>query len=141
MNHLSNFKIFESNSVKVSEIKYDLEDILLELSDDGFEIKIHINDWNKDYKSISGESKANWVGIEISKKGVWNLKDIDESIIRLVTFLSTYNLHPLHEPNPDLDMETALISNHSDKFKNRLHKVAGTTDTYSYDIVFKLKDL
>lgn len=137
MKHLSNFKIFESNSIKASDIKYDLEDILLDLVDNGFSYKIHINDWSKSYKSIPDDSNVNWISIEISKKGDWNLNDIDESIIRLVTFLTTYNLHPLFEPNPDLDMETALISNHSDKFRNRLHKIAGTTDTYSYDIQFK----
>lgn len=140
MKHLSNFKIFESNSVKVSDIKYDLEDILLELTDGGFEYKIHINDWSRNYKSISDDSEINWVSVEISKKGNWNLNDIDEQIIRMVDFLSTNGLFPLFEPNPKINTETALISAYSDKFKNRLHKVAGTTDTYSYDIQFNKFD-
>lgn len=138
MKHLSNFKIFESNSAKVSDIKYDLEDILLDLKDNSFEVKININDWNKNYKSIPDESKVNWVSVEISKKGEWNLTDIDDYIIQIVNFLSINGLHPLFEPNINPNTETALISNHSDKFKNRLHKVAGTTDTYAYDIQFHI---
>jgi hypothetical protein len=132
-------KLSESKyeSVKVSDIKYDLEDILLDLKDNNFEIKININDWNKNYKSIPDESKVNWISIEISKKGDWDLTDIDEYIIQVVNFLSINGLYPLFEPNINSNMETALISNHADKFKNRLHKVAGTTDTYAYDIQFK----
>lgn len=136
MKHLDKFKIFESNETLVSEIREDIEDILIDLVDVGFSYKLFINDWKKDYKSLSAENKVNWVSVEIIKQGEWDLNDIDDYIIRLVTFLSTYNLYPLFEPNPDLNMETALISNHSDKFKNRLHKVAGTTDNYSYDIQF-----
>jgi len=136
LKHLDKFKIFESNETLVSEIREDIEDILIDLVDVGFSYKLFINDWKKDYKSLSAENKVNWVSVEIIKQGEWDLNDIDDYIIRLVTFLSTYNLYPLFEPNPDLNMETALISNHSDKFKNRLHKVAGTTDTYSYDIQF-----
>lgn len=140
MKHLDKFKIFESNETLVSEIREDIEDILIDLVDVGFSYKLFINDWQKHYKSISAENKVNWVSVEIIKQGEWDLNDIDDYIIRLVTFLSTYNLYPLFEPNPDLNMETALISNHSDKFKNRLHKVAGTTDTYSYDIQFNKFD-
>lgn len=140
MKHLDKFKIFESNETLVSEIREDIEDILIDLVDVGFSYKLFINDWQKDYKSLSAENKVNWVSVEIIKQGEWDLNDIDDYIIRLVTFLSTYNLYPLFEPNPDLNMETALISNHSDKFKNRLHKVAGTTDTYSYDMQFNKFD-
>ena len=140
MKHLDKFKIFESKETLVSDIREDIEDILIDLVDDGFSYRLFINDWQKDYKSLSGENKVNWVSIEIIKQGEWGLNDIDDYIIRLVTFLSTYNLYPLFEPNPDLNMESGLISNHSDKFKNRLHKVAGTTDTYSYDIQFNKFD-
>ena len=136
MKHLDKFKIFESNETLVSEIREDIEDILIDLVDVGFSYKLFINDWQKDYKSISAENKVNWISVEIIKQGEWDLNDIDDYIIRLITFLSSNNLYPLFEPNPDLNMKTALISNHSDKFRNRLHKVAGTTDTYSYDIQF-----
>jgi len=136
LKHLSNFKIFESKETLVSDIREDIEDILIDLVDYGFSYKLSINDWKKYYKSLSGENKVNWVSIEIIKQGEWGLNDIDDYIIRLVNFRSTYNLYPLFEPNPDLNMETALISNYSDKFRNRLRKVAGTTDTYSYDIQF-----
>ena len=142
MKHLSDFKIFESNQTIVSDIREDIQDILVDLVDDGFSYNLHINDWNKNYKLLPDNIEVNWVSVEISKKGNWNLNDIDDYIIRLVTFLNSHNLYPLFEPNPDLNMETALISNHSDKFKNRLHKVTGTTDTYScsYDIQFHKLD-
>lgn len=34
----------------------------------------------------------------------------------------------------DMGMSLSINGDYSDKFKNRLHKVPGTTDTYSYDI-------
>lgn len=125
----------ESNSPVISDIKYDIEEILFSLIDDGFECDLHINHWTK---TIPDNANFKWISVSISKEGKWDLRDIDEYIIRMVDFLSIYEIYPLFETNPDLNMETALISNHYDKFRNRLHKVPGTTDTYSYDIQFQV---
>lgn len=131
---ISSFKNFES---KVSEIKEDLEDILLDLEDNGFKYDITINDWSMSYNRISDASDVNWVNIEIQKEGKWSIYDIDETIIRLVNFFSIQGLYPTFDRNPKLDMETSVLSANSDIFKNRLAKLAGTTDTYIYDITFQ----
>ncbi len=121
----------------VSDVKYDLQDILIELVDEGFKYKIHINNWNKNYKLISDNSVIKWISLEISKEGDWNLKDIEDCIARVVEFLSTKGLYPLFDPKPQTSLDSILISNSSDIFKNRMHKVAGTTNTFAYDIQFK----
>ena len=145
MKNLVNFKLFESKKEVyksiVSDIKYDLQDILLELVDEGFEYKININDWNKNYKLISDDEVVKWVSLEISKKGDWNLSHIEDYLIRVVEFLSLTGLYPLFDPKPQTDLDTILISNTSDIFKNRMRKVAGTNNTFSYDIQFKSDDL
>jgi hypothetical protein len=127
----------KENHIVISDVRYVLEDILLELVDDGFKYKIHINDWNKNYKLICDNSVIKWLSIELFKEGDWNLKDIEDYIARIVEFLSTKGLYPLFEPKPQTSLNSILISNSSDIFKNRMHKVPGTTNTFAYDIQFK----
>jgi hypothetical protein len=125
----------------VSDIKYDLQDILIELVDENFKYQININDWNKNYKLINDNEVVKWVSLEISKEGDWNLTEVEDYLIRVVEFLSLKGLYPLFDPKPQSKIETILISNHSDIFKNRMHKVAGTTNTFAYDIQFKTDDV
>lgn len=157
MKKIKTFKIFEStedlrtieskeNHIVVSDVRYEVEDILLELEDEGFKYKIHINDWNKNYKLISDNSIINWLSIEIYKEGNWDLKDIEVCIARIVEFLSTKGLYPLFDrqggycivdPKPQSNLNSILISNSSDIFKNRMRKVPGTNNIFAYDIQFK----
>lgn len=142
MKRIKKFNIFESNGYKtiVSDIKYDLKDILIELVDDGFKYDIIINDWNRsDYNNDELEIK--WLSLEVTKQGDWNLLQIEEYLIRIVEFLSEKKLYPLFDPKPQSGLETILISNHSDIFKNRIHKVSGTQNTYTYNILFKTDDI
>jgi hypothetical protein len=127
----------KENHIVVSDVRYVLEDILLELVDEDFKYKIHINDWNKNYKLISDNSVIKWLSIELSKEGDWDLKDIEDYIARVVEFLSTKGLYPLFDPKPQNNLNSILISNYSDIFKNRIRKVPGTTNTFVYDIQFK----
>lgn len=133
--------IFESNNYKpiVSDIKYDLKDILLELEDDNFKYDIVINDWNRSINNDQDTIK--WISLSINKEGNWNLSEIEDSLIRVVEFLSLNGLYPLFDPKPQSGLETILISNYSDIFKNRMHKIAGTQNTYGYDIQFKSDDV
>jgi hypothetical protein len=127
----------KENHIVVSDVRYVLEDILLELVDEDFKYKIHINDWNKNYKLISDNSVIKWLSLELSKEGDWDLKDIEDYISRIVEFLSTKGLYPLFDPRPQTSLNSILISNSSDIFKNRMRKVPGTTNTFAYDIQFK----
>jgi hypothetical protein len=125
----------------VSDIKYDLQDILIELVDENFKYQININDWNKNYKLINDNEVVKWLSLEISKEGDWNLTEVEDYLMRVVEFLSLKGLYPLFDPKPQTGLNTILISNHSDIFKNRMHKVAGTTNTFAYDIQFKTDDV
>lgn len=133
--------IFESNNYKpiISDIKYDLKDILLELEDDNFKYDIVINDWNR--SSNNDQDIVKWISLSINKEGNWNLSEIEDSLIRVVEFLSLKGLYPLFDPKPQTGLETILISNHADIFKNRMHKIPGTQNTYGYDIQFKVDDV
>jgi hypothetical protein len=133
--------IYERNNYKpiISDIKYDLKDILLELEDDNFKYDIVINDWNR---SINNDQDiVKWISLSINKEGNWNLSEIEDSLIRVVEFLSLKGLYPLFDPKPQTGLETILISNHADIFKNRMHKISGTQNTYVYDIQFKVDDV
>lgn len=140
--NLDKENIFESNVYKpiVSDVKYDLKDILIELVDDGFKYNIVINDWNiNNYNHDELEIK--WLSLKLTKEGDWNLSQIEEYLIRVVEFLSLKRIYPLFDPKPQSGLETILISNHSDIFKNRKYKVSGTQNTYAYDIQFKTDDI
>ena len=122
----------------VSDIKYDLQDILLEIVDDGFKYEIVINDWGKHYKLISDDEIVKWIYLEVLKKGDWDLTDIEETLIRVVEFLSLKSLYPMLEPIPQKNLDTILTSNRSDIFKNRMYKLP---NTFAYDIQFKTDDV
>lgn len=143
MKRIKNFNIFESKEQLksiVSDIKYDLEDILLEL-EDGFSFRIFINDFSKSYKSWNDDSVVNWLFLEITKVGDWTLVDIEDIIIRVVEFLSLKGIYPLFDPKPQSGLETILISNKADIFKNRIYKAPGTRNSFVYDMSFKSDDI
>ena len=140
--NLNKENIFESNDYKtiVSDVKYDLKDILIELVDDGFKYNIIINDWNRNNYN-NDELEIKWLSLEVTKEGDWNLLQIEDYLIRVVEFLSLKRIYPLFDPKPQSGLQTILISNHADIFKNRMRKVAGTQNTYAYDIQFKTDDI
>jgi hypothetical protein len=146
--NLNKENIFESNGYKtiVSDVKYDLKDILIELVDDGFKYNIIINDWNRNNYN-NDELEIKWLSLEVTKEGDWNLSQIEDYLIRVVEFLSLKRIYPLFAPRTErliikqTGLETILISNHADIFKNRMHKVSGTQNTYAYDIQFKTDDI
>lgn len=140
--NLNKENIFESNGYKpiISDVKYDLKDILIELVDDGFKYNIIINDWNRNNYN-NDELEIKWLSLKVTKEGDWNLSQIEDYLIRVVEFLTMKGLYPLFDPKPQSGLQTILISNHADIFKNRMHKVAGTQNTYAYDIQFKTDDI
>lgn len=133
-------KLFESKKHKplVSDVKYELEDILLELKDEEFEYDIKINNWSMNYKNIDDNSEVNWLNLEIKKDGEWDLTHIDEYIIRVIVFLSSKGINPLFDPNPDINMKTAIKTPNTDKFKNMLGFIPALgKGMYKYDIQFE----
>lgn len=125
MKYLKSYKIFESSNLQ--RIKQTCEDILLELKDDGFDYKIIINSWDKDYTNSSDED-INWINIDASKD-CRDVSDLDlywEGAKDVFERLSDY-----------------LSSEGLEKFEmsRGLTKVPGTISTYSLDITFSKKDL
>ena len=122
MNYLKTYKIYEDSNF--SDLKEDLKDIVLELEDDNFECNIDFNEKNE---------KLNSVNISISKKESWNLKNIDDVIVRVVNLLYDFGLYP---SNLKSKIETALISSYIDKFKNRIIKIG---ESFVYNIKFSVE--
>lgn len=153
MKNLVSFKLFESvtfsetfiNDIKeskkeeyqpiVSDIKYDLDDMLIELKDEGYQVNILINNWLRN-ELKNDNQKVNWINIQIAKEGDWNLTNIEDYLIRVIEFLSSKNLYPFFEPVSQNNLKTILKLKNIDIYQNRISKVPGTKNTWSYDITF-----
>lgn len=119
----------------VSDIKYDLDDILIELKDEGYQVNIIINNWLRN-ELTNDNQKVNWINIQIGKEGDWNLTNIEDYLIRVVEFLSSKSLYPFFEPVSQNNLKTILKLKNIDIYQNRISKVPGTKNTWSYDITF-----
>lgn len=122
----------------VSDIKYDLDDILIELKDEGYQVNIIINNWLRN-ELTNDNQKVNWVNIQIGKEGDWNLTNIEDYLIRVIEFLSSKSLYPLFDPVSQNNLKTILKLKNIDIYQNRISKVPGTKNTWSYDITFTTK--
>lgn len=90
MKYLNTYKLFESEFTKLfTDIKLDCEEILLELKDIGFDVRVRIEPahWNK----ILIDS----VVVEINNAKKFEKKDVEEYVYRLKDYLKTYNLTPM----------------------------------------------
>lgn len=94
MRYIKTYKIFER--LTGEEIKSTCEDILLELSDDGFDCRVTVNNWGvlgaEDYKKWIG-GPVNWVSVTIYRKLEFTEKDIDYVVRRLEQYLDSEDIH------------------------------------------------
>ena len=119
----------------VSDIKYDLDDMLIDLKDEGYRVNIIINNWLRNELTNDNQT-VNWINIQIGKEGDWNLTNIEDYLIRVIEFLSSKSLYPFFDPVSQNNLKTILKLKNIDIYQNRISKVPGTTNTWSYDITF-----
>ena len=158
MKFINTFKIFEHQSyTRLIEMKDDLLDILLELSDIGFDNKITMNDWDNVivyHKGKDGYSAyvsksfdldrlkyVNWVNVEMVKDDNWELDVVEEVVLRLIEYFKLHSLYTDEDIPTDggifITEGEPIMKNTKDIFGNKIHKTPGTENRYEYDITFK----
>ena len=77
MKHIKKYRIFEKLEELPTSMLHDIEDIFLELRDDGFDINVHFVTYYKSNKSVSA------IAIDIYDDDVYTYETISETILRL----------------------------------------------------------
>ena len=81
MKHLKTYKLFESEFTKLlPDIKLDCEEILLELKDIGFDVRVRIEPVtnNTTARGQREISEIDWVVVEINNAKKFEEKDVEE---------------------------------------------------------------
>lgn len=89
MKYLNTYKLFESTTA--GDVKLDCEEILLELTDIGFEVNIAINTWEKEFFNPNIYT-IDWVNVILKNDKEFSIKDVKEYISRLTRYLKNFEL-------------------------------------------------
>lgn len=128
----------EESDLTYGELKSDISELMLSLTDEDFEYKLVVNNWRKD---PNDDDLVRWVSIELTKHSKWKISDIDKDIFKIVMYLKNWNILPIGNKYTDKDYVFNKKSIHfkddMDIYRNRISRVAGSSNTYSYDIQFQ----
>ena len=116
MKHLKEYKIFESNSINFDKIKQNLEDILLELNDEGLDTSVYCYDSTK-YKEITfppsykkeWHSQIDFIEIMLSSK---ERSDIELNMVHIFEVARRISVYLADETgNKYLNLEEYCMNN------------------------------
>jgi hypothetical protein len=148
---LLNYKNFESKFLKnvteiwpdesdltYGELKSDISELMMSLTDEDFEYKLVANNWRKE---PSDDELVRWVSIELTKHSKWVISDIDKDFFPIIMYLKSFNIFPIGNESITKDYvsnkKSIYFKDDMDIYRNRISRVAGTSNTYSYDIQFQ----
>lgn len=142
---LLNYKKFESklewpeeSNLTYGELKSDISELMVSLTDEDFEYKLVVNNWRKE---PSDDDLVRWVSIELTKHSKWVISDIDKDFFTIIMYLKSWNIFPIGNKYTTKDYvsikKSIYFNDDMDIYRNHISRVAGTSNTYSYDIQFQ----